>query len=265
MRRLVRFGLLLLTVGACSEEPRLDPNGPIKIVGDTIIVGGKIDADLASSVINALNQNDSLTTMLISSPGGDAQAGMAIGLAVHQARLDVTVRGVCASACAQYVFVAGDKKRVEEGSIIALHSSPSAMEAVLEKSPYRTQSYVFSEVATTEALFYQEIEISAQFPLIAASQMTPTCALKIANEAVAAAEQYGVGWAASAFVPSPAQLGYLGVENVEGNWPSPRGLRDDLIRLGFSPDFKPVYNQAAKLSTDMPAIGVCEFTDSPEK
>lgn len=265
MKNVVRAGLLLIAMTACSEDPGLISNGPVTIDGDTIIVEGKIDADLAKSVVIALSQNDNLTTMVISSPGGDARAGLAIGSVVSQAGLDVTVRGICASACAQYVFVAGGNKRVEEGGIIALHSSPSAMKAVLERSPYKAESGVFSDVAEAEVSFYRNLGVNMHFPLVAASQMTPICALRIGNEIGGAAEQYGVGWAASAFIPSPAQLRSLGVEDIEGNWPSSHGLHHDLSRLGFSPKFKPVHNEAAKLSISLPEVGICELSNNAEK
>lgn len=62
--------------------------------------------------------------LIISSGGGEVTAGMKMGKLIHQHGLDVEVRDVCGSACANYIFTAGRKKIVPKGSFVGFHGDP---------------------------------------------------------------------------------------------------------------------------------------------
>lgn len=64
-------------------------------------------------------------TLLISSPGGNALAGLRIGRLVHQHQLKVVVDRVCASSCANYVVTASHDVAVRPGAIVGWHGGAS--------------------------------------------------------------------------------------------------------------------------------------------
>ena len=61
--------------------------------------------------------------LLISSTGGEVEAGIELGRWVFLHDLDVVVEDVCLSSCANYVFTAGVKKLILPGAIVAWHGN----------------------------------------------------------------------------------------------------------------------------------------------
>jgi hypothetical protein len=61
--------------------------------------------------------------LIITSGGGDVEAGIALGLWVWDHKLDIEVPEYCLSSCANYVFPAGWHKSVGSGAIVAWHGN----------------------------------------------------------------------------------------------------------------------------------------------
>jgi ATP-dependent protease ClpP protease subunit len=96
--------------------------------GSTLVYIGHIDeagVDYVKDVYkNSYLENSNFPTVLhITSPGGDEIAGLAMGNWVWDKQLDVVVKNYCLSACANYVFVAGQKKILKRDSIIGWHGN----------------------------------------------------------------------------------------------------------------------------------------------
>ena len=62
-------------------------------------------------------------TLYIDSGGGEVEAGIRLGLWLHNRDMNVIVDGVCLSSCANYVFTAGKKKTVLKGSVVGWHGN----------------------------------------------------------------------------------------------------------------------------------------------
>lgn len=62
-------------------------------------------------------------TLLITSGGGSIEAGLDLAEWILEEGLDVEVGGYCLSSCANYVFLAGDRKKLREGSVVFWHGS----------------------------------------------------------------------------------------------------------------------------------------------
>lgn len=112
--------------------------------------------------------------LVITSPGGITLAGIAFGELVYAANLDVTVQLYCSSACAQYVFPAGRRKRVADGALLGWHGNVAATvaevwpiaEAQLKDSPEvaaQAQAFIeaFRSEADQESAFYHRLRLSA--------------------------------------------------------------------------------------------------------
>lgn len=61
--------------------------------------------------------------LLIDSPGGSVEAGIALGNWLFDHGIDVVVDGYCLSSCANYVFTAARHKTVRPGAVVAWHGN----------------------------------------------------------------------------------------------------------------------------------------------
>ncbi len=68
----------------------------------------------------------------INSDGGDGLAGILIGRFVRDNNMDVIVKRRCVSACANYVFPAGNKKTLHKDALVIFHGG-FAQENMLDK------------------------------------------------------------------------------------------------------------------------------------
>ncbi|MEE3624690.1 hypothetical protein UCD39_11905 [Nitrospirillum sp. BR 11752] len=72
-----------------------------------------IDSVLADSVESIIDRYGArLNKVRISSLGGDAESAMRIGFRIYQNHMDVFPYGMCLSACANYIFLAGRHKYI---------------------------------------------------------------------------------------------------------------------------------------------------------
>jgi hypothetical protein len=83
---------------------------------------GKMSPDRVDNFITSTNLSG-LTKLVITSDGGDVEAGLKLGRWVFDNHLDVEVLGLCLSACANYVFPAGRKKIIPRNSLVMWHGS----------------------------------------------------------------------------------------------------------------------------------------------
>jgi hypothetical protein len=61
--------------------------------------------------------------LIITSSGGEVEAGIALGLWVFEHRINIEVPEYCLSSCANYIFPAGQQKSIGAGAIVAWHGN----------------------------------------------------------------------------------------------------------------------------------------------
>lgn len=149
----------------------LDPPH-IQVKGSTLFFDGKID-DGADAVVIELIKKNNIKTLSINSIGGSVEPAMNIGLLIHQRNIDIVVRSVCASACANYLFPAGNKKTLNSDSYLLWHGSAHspAAEFIVENNQGKmsgnqlTQTKEFQALAKKELTFYQHIGVEYTLPV----------------------------------------------------------------------------------------------------
>jgi len=93
--------------------------------GRTVTYRGVLTAEGVERVVAWLNRYSEIRSLAIESQGGDVDAGMRLGDEVLKRNLDVEVIGsLCASSCANYVFVSGRRKSIAPGAKVIWHGSP---------------------------------------------------------------------------------------------------------------------------------------------
>lgn len=224
------------SAGACAQSPYV-----IRAEGRTLVFEGQISPGSAGAVAGALKgrRGAEFTAFRVTSAGGDAAEALEIGELIAGRSLDLEVVGFCNSGCAQYVFVAGKRKRVGPGSIVAFHGSPSALEAELQRSPLRRGAGLFAPQGRRERAFYRKIGVDIGLLTASVAALEPKCVAEDPKVSASDVRHYGVVLGAPGYVPALEELGRLGVSGIEGYWPRSQGDLDSaLAKLPFRSDFK---------------------------
>lgn len=82
-------------------------------------IEGEVNQSLFNRIRNYVNGGG--TSIVITSQGGDAYFGQKIGLLILKKRLNITVEKYCLSACANYIFLSGNKKYLKKNALLGFH------------------------------------------------------------------------------------------------------------------------------------------------
>ena len=85
---------------------------------------GPISAEQNQQLFEAV-KGKTVKRLIITSGGGDVEAGIALASWVFDHGLDIEVSKYCLSSCANYVFPAGRHKSIGSGAIVAWHGNYS--------------------------------------------------------------------------------------------------------------------------------------------
>ncbi|AIG05291.1 Uncharacterised protein [Pseudomonas fluorescens] len=96
----------------------------VDVIGDSVHYTGDLNADAVAKLADQVKaSNGSVAKLVIDSGGGDVNVGMDLAEIVLAAELDVIVKRLCASSCANYVFPAGKRKQINPGAVVIWHGS----------------------------------------------------------------------------------------------------------------------------------------------
>jgi hypothetical protein len=109
------FAVLPLLAGGCDA-------------GDSVAYRGEINAE-ANQRFFAQVARRPPRRLVIDSPGGEVEAGIALGRWVFAQGVDLVVEGECLSSCANYVFTAARRKTVQPGAVVGWHGNYHHLEA----------------------------------------------------------------------------------------------------------------------------------------
>ncbi|MBE7420540.1 MAG: hypothetical protein HS128_22820 [Ideonella sp.] len=91
---------------------------------DSIFVDGYLLPGVDDRIIKIV-EHHSISKIVIRSGGGDTGTALNIAELIAAKRIDIVVRDHCISSCANYIFIAGEKKHIMKNSIVALHGGHS--------------------------------------------------------------------------------------------------------------------------------------------
>jgi len=127
MRRLWAALLIVLAtvhtsiLGEAAEDPSAE-EATITLDGAKATYAGKITDPNVECFMDTV-KGKKVSMLVISSSGGEINAGMRMGEWVFDNQVDVVVERMCMSSCANYVFPAGRNKTIRTNSIVAWHGS----------------------------------------------------------------------------------------------------------------------------------------------
>lgn len=110
-----------------TVAPALAETSPVtvEVIGDSVHYTGELNVDAVARLAGLVKaSNGTVTQLVIDSGGGDVNVGMDLAEIVLAAELDVVVKRLCASSCANYVFPAGKHKQISSSAVVIWHGSP---------------------------------------------------------------------------------------------------------------------------------------------
>lgn len=148
-----------------DEQVLLSPP-KIYVRNGTLFFDGKITPGAADTFHRQLEMRR-VDKVSFNSIGGDVNEAMTMGREIFKRKLDVEVRNVCASACANYIFPAGKGKFLSQNAYLLWHGSMQspARDIVPDKDSGMTAEQMmataeFTELKQQEVRFYQEIGVN---------------------------------------------------------------------------------------------------------
>ena len=111
-------------------------NGAAADQMETVFLGQITKASVAKFI--AEHEEKRPEKIILFSQGGDVEAGITFGEWVHDYGINVQVRTLCMSACANYVFVAGKNKTIENGALVIWHGSLEQKNVREDQEKYRS-------------------------------------------------------------------------------------------------------------------------------
>ena len=105
--------LILLSVGAQQVLARTDI---------TAVYSGDITRENNRLFLLSVEAQP-VSSLEISSGGGEVDAAIELGYWIHAHDIDVVVTDYCLSSCANYIFPAGKEKIIRQGAVVAWHGN----------------------------------------------------------------------------------------------------------------------------------------------
>lgn len=119
-----RFALLLTMMLSIPASASTNAYTLTRTSPSTLIFRGEINDRTASHLLWEISKG--VSTLVVTSAGGDFAAGMELGEEIRSRGIAVTVQDYCVSSCANYLFLASPRKTLRPASFLGFHGAMSA-------------------------------------------------------------------------------------------------------------------------------------------
>jgi len=213
-------------------------------------VGNITDESVERFIAKYENRSD-ITELQIASQGGDVKAAIRFAHWVHKKGLNVRVRTLCYSACANYVFIAGKNKVLEPGSFVAWHGDMEQknFRELIEKFEGILQKSRAGELGEADTLFLRENKIKyGTLKELRQKQADLYRSLGV-NSEFGRIGQEPISYPSDGWTLTTKAMAYFGISNVE----VPKGYATELY---FAADPGPsILNRGPLLILDLDDSG----------
>lgn len=187
----------------------------------------KIVGQISEQTVRLLEEAPAgVTTVVITSQGGDTVAAIAAARIIRKRGYELEVRRYCLSACAQLILPAAKKATLIDLPIIGMHHSSTAFQALLLSDGNREEADKYAAVARLEQSFYDEIGVDRNMLTYPYSQTVPLCYFS-SSDASQPFAQFAAKWN---FVALSAETYKKFTKSLpQGRWPE---TREELLEMG---------------------------------
>lgn len=168
----LRSGLCIAQSGIDIPDAKPFQATPaIRQEGRTLFFDGSITRE-SRNIVSKLLINKNITTISINSMGGDIDSALDIATIIHAKKVNIIVRTVCASACANYLFPAGLNKFIGNDSYLLWHgsaNSPPEQLQITSDSNILSRNDLFRlpefvKIKEKERFFYKNLKVNYRLP-----------------------------------------------------------------------------------------------------
>lgn len=179
--RILRF-LVVTLVGSYSpigysftgiDIPDIKPFQEKSVIvqkGNVVYFDGLISKQSFTTLSN-FPHPDKIESISINSMGGDVEAALDIADWMWENHINITIRTVCASACANYLFPAARNKFIGKDSYLLLHGGVNSPEKEFQldtNKDFSRNSFFESpevkKIKSRELIFYHKINVDSKYP-----------------------------------------------------------------------------------------------------
>jgi hypothetical protein len=232
-----------MLLSSCSS-----PRETVVRDGDTVALAGVITPAVAKRFTRLLDP--SVKTLVIDSVGGDEASALVIAHAILEAQADVVVDGVCLSACAHYIFVAGARKSIRPASLVACHHNTIAMTEFAEREYGRPFSTAELARRMSALELYRKAGASTDFARVCMAAVVPLCVCLDPSKD----NQKSVVYVWDEWIPLGEDFERFGIANVSGA-PVTRG---DALLLAAQRGFDWATAEAVSIETANTSLSMTE-------
>ncbi|MCW9027719.1 MAG: hypothetical protein OQJ80_02200 [Kangiella sp.] len=132
------ISVVLMQISGCATlESTPEENAKVYLDDSNILhYEGKLSKEANQELFKLFHHSNTKPVQLsIDSTGGDVFLGLELAHWVYDNKINVHVKGLCASSCANYIFPAAKQKLLNKDSILLWHGGslqPSASELIAE-------------------------------------------------------------------------------------------------------------------------------------
>jgi hypothetical protein len=206
-------------------------NAQVWAIGDAVIFQGRIEGSSVEAFVKTLDEHPEITRLVITSGGGEVNAGLDMGEAIHARQLDVEVPAFCLSSCANYVFPAARRKRLGHPLAVGWHGN---------------MTHVLFMQLTGQVNYSDEMMRSARHLVRRESGFYPRLGVDGFVSWFAKIAPYEVK---DYYTLAPADMARFGITGVEV-MPGPAPTPDDDTPVLVSPDFKRLERERPAMPLD---------------
>lgn len=128
--------------------------------GEEIHINGDISPTTAKEFSSMMAEGGISRVVVHDSSGGDVDSAIDMALLIYEEKLDVEIRGICLSSCANYLFPAGFQKYVVDKGLVAWHGDGAhMMESMRAEGQHVLYLRSFQKTISREKLFFQTIGV----------------------------------------------------------------------------------------------------------
>lgn len=209
-----------------TKDPALPPG--------VIYLKGKI-IDKTAHEFAQLAKTGKVHQLRVTSGGGSEAGALEIGAALQKYHIPVVVDEVCASACANGIFLLAPKRTIMPDSVVMFHNTASSLAAMLSPSEKKQIVQQYLQVAREYETLYAARKIPAVFLFQPQLEIRTSChELVTAPPGPSNGKEVRYQALFLAWIPTKAYLKREGIE-FSGFWPSTKADFITALRRLYAP------------------------------
>jgi hypothetical protein len=191
---------------------------PATIAG-VALFNGEITHEAVAAFFEKYDRRSDLIEFSVASQGGDVLASLKLARWIRVRKLNVRVRNLCFSGCANYLFVAGEKKFIEDGAFVGWHGDAAQKDFRKLVSKYKRllqKRTLVRALSREESRFLDEYRVRYDGLTKAQREQSEFYKLVGVDPMMGRFGQEPINYPSDAWTFTLPAMAILGIKNVQG-------------------------------------------------